>query len=376
MRIAVNTRLLLPGKMEGIGWFAYETLRRITRGNPGHEFLFLFDRPWSDEFVFSDNVTPMQVKPPARHPFLWYTWFEYSLPGVMKRWEADLFLSPDGYISLSSGVPSVAVIHDINFMHRPEFHPFLTREYYRRYFPRFASEAARIVTVSDYSKNDIIKTFGISPGKVDVVYNGAGDAFYPLNGEDKEVVINEITGGCDYFLFIGSFHRRKNITGLLQAYDLFRKINGNDIKLVLAGEKMYGYPEMRRTISQMSFGNDIIFAGYKEPSRLRMLYGAALGLVYVPLFEGFGIPLLEAMNCDTPVIASNRTSVPEVAGDAAHLVDPENARSVAEGMERLATDGNYRQILVERGRKRRKLFSWDRTAQLLWESVEKAMREI
>lgn len=376
MRIAVNTRLMLPGKMEGIGWFTYETLNRITRDNPGHEFLFLFDRPWSDQFVFSGNVTPMEVKPPARHPLLWYTWFEYSLPGVMRRWGADLFLSPDGYVSLSSDTPSVAVIHDINFMHHPEFHPFLTREYYRRFFPRFASKAVRIVTVSDYSRNDIIETFGVSPDKVDVVYNGAGDAFYPLNGEDKGAVINEITGGSDYFLFVGSFHRRKNITGLLRAYELFRKRNDSDIKLVLAGEKMYGYPEMRRTISKMSFGHDIIFAGYKEPSRLRMLYGASLGLVYVPLFEGFGIPLLEAMNCDTPVIASNCTSVPEVAGDAAHMADPENAWSVAEGMERLATDENYRQNLVERGRQRRKMFSWDQTARLLWKSVERAMPEI
>ncbi len=376
MRIAVNTRLLLPGKLEGIGWFAFETLKRITKGNPQHEFIFLFDRPWSDDFVFSDNVTPLEVKPPARHPLLWYTWLEYSLPGVLKQCGAELFLSPDGYISLSSGVPSVAVIHDINFMHRPDFHPFLTRKYYRRYFPRFASAAKRIVTVSDYSRSDIIRTFGVPPGKVDVVYNGAGQDFYPLNGEDKGKVRDEVAGGKDYFLFVGSFHRRKNITGLLRAYDLFRERNRHNIRLVLAGERMYGYPEMQRTISRMAHSNDVLFTGYKDPSQLRQIYGAALGLVYIPLFEGFGIPLIEAMNCDTPVIASNNTSIPEVTGDAAHLVDPESAGSVAEAMEKLATDMNYRNMLVERGRERRKLFSWERTAKLLWESVEKTMQEI
>ncbi len=370
MRIAVNTRLLLPGKLEGIGWFTAETLRRITRAHPEHEFIFLFDRPFSEEFIFSGNIKPLVVSPQSRHPFLWYTWFEYSLPAVLKRAGADLFLSPDGYLSLSANIPSLPVIHDINFMHKPEFHPWLAGKYYRHFFPRFATRAARIATVSEYSKNDICNTFGILPEKTDVVYNGAGNVFTPLSGEEKADVKDKLASGNDYFIFVGSFHERKNIIGLLKAFDSFRIETGQKFKLVLVGEKMNGYNRMERTLSDMRFRSDVIFAGRMGGEDLRKAYGASVALVFIPFFEGFGIPVLEAMNCNTSVIASDRTSIPEVAGDAAHLVDPENNRSVINGMIKVATDEKYRETLIQRGAVRKNLFSWERTADLLWRSIE------
>lgn len=374
MKIAVNTRLLLPGKLEGIGWFAAETLKVITRSHPEHEFLFLFDRPFSDEFIFSDNITPLVVQPKTRHPLLWYTWFEVSLPRVLNSYGANLFFSPDGYLALSSEIPSVAVIHDINFMHKPEFHPWLTGKYYRHFFPRFAARANRIATVSEYSKNDISRTFRIPREKIDVVYNGAGNIYTPLNREERVEVKNEFTAGSDFFLFVGSFHIRKNICGLLKSYESFRnRAAGKDVKLVLAGERMYDYPKMDKVLSIMRFKSDVIFTGRLEPPVLRKLYGAALSLVYIPFFEGFGIPVLEAMNCDTPVIASNRTSLPEITGEAAHLVDPDCIESVTEGMLKILYCDSYRISLIERGRIRRKLFSWERTAGLLWKSIEKAI---
>ena len=375
MRIAVNTRLLLPGKLEGIGWFTAETLQRITRSHPEHEFLFLFDRPFSREFIFSGNITPLVVPPQSRHPLLWYAWFEYSLPRVLKRTGAGLFLSPDGYLSLSADIPSLPVIHDINFMHKPEFHRWLTGKYYRHFFPRFAAKAIRVATVSEYSRNDICHTFGISPEKTDVIYNGAGDVFTPLNGEEKADVKNELTGGSDYFIFVGSFHERKNICGLLRAFDSFRSETGQEVKLLLVGERMNGYNRIETTLSEMRFGSDVIFTGRREADDLRKAYGASIALVFIPFFEGFGIPVLEAMKCDVPVIASNRTSIPEVAGDAAHLVDPENNRSVVDAMIKVAADEEYRKTLIQRGAERKNLFSWERTADLLWKSIEAAISQ-
>ncbi len=373
MKIAVNTRLLLPGKLEGIGWFATETLKRITRGHPEHEFLFLFDRPWSEEFIFSDNITPLLVAPQARHPLLWYAWFEYSIPRILERQGAAFFLSPDGYLSLSANITSLPVIHDINFMHYPEFHPWLTRIYYRHFFPKFAVGAARIATVSEYSKKDICNSFGISPEKIDVVYNGAGDDYKPLSGKEREVVKNELAGGADFFLFAGSFHERKNIGGLLRAFDTFKTGTGSAVKLVLAGERMHGYRAMDRILEKMVSRDDVIFTGRMEPPGLRKLYGAAIALVYIPFFEGFGIPVIEAMYCNTPVIVSDRTSLPEVAGDAAHYVDPGDISSIVDGLTRLAADEKYREELIDKAAGRRKLFSWDRTADLLWRSIEAAI---
>ena len=99
MRIAVNTRLLLKDKLEGIGWFTFETLKRITKNHPEHEFIFLFDRPYDKEFIFSENIIPVVIQPPARHPFLWYLFFEWSIPAALKKYKADIFISPDGWLS-------------------------------------------------------------------------------------------------------------------------------------------------------------------------------------------------------------------------------------------------------------------------------------
>jgi glycosyltransferase involved in cell wall biosynthesis len=370
MNIAVNARLLLKGKLEGIGWFAAETLKRISRSHPEHQFLFLFDRPFSEEFIFSGNITPVVVPPRARHPFLWYKWFEYSVPPVLRKERADIFFSPDGYLSLSSEVPAHAVIHDINFMHHPDFHPWLTGKYYRHFFPGFAARAGRLATVSNYSKTDICRSFGIPDDRIDVVYNGAHQVFSPLPEDEKPAAKLEFAQGHDYFLYVGSFHKRKNICGLLLAFDIFREESGREIKLVLAGERLYRYPRMDRVLAGMRFRKDVMFPGRIEPDSLRRAYGASLALVYIPWYEGFGIPVLEAMNCDTPVIASDRTSLPEVCGDAAHLVDPGDIGSVVEGMMRVASDENHRKTLTARARIRKRQFSWDRTADLLWKSIE------
>ncbi len=119
MQIAVNTRLLLSNRLEGIGWFTFETLKRIVRDHPEHHFFFLFDRKYSPEFIFGPNVTPVVLAPQSRHPLLWYIWFEYAVGKFLRKNNIDLFISPDGYLPLKSSVPSISVIHDINFAHYP-----------------------------------------------------------------------------------------------------------------------------------------------------------------------------------------------------------------------------------------------------------------
>ena len=134
MRIAVNTRLLLKDKLEGIGWFTFETLSRITKNHPEHDFYFLFDRPYSREFISGKNIHPMVIPPKTRHPILWYVWFEFCIPKILKKIKADLFLSPDGFLSLTSNIPSISVIHDINFEHHPEDLKFYHRKILHLFF--------------------------------------------------------------------------------------------------------------------------------------------------------------------------------------------------------------------------------------------------
>ena len=374
MKIAVNTRLLLKNRLEGIGWVAYETLRRMVKDHPEVEFYFIFDREPDPMFIFGDNVKPIVLFPQARHPFLFIWFFEFSVKKALKKLQPDLFFSPDGYLSLRSDVPQVAQFHDLNFEHFPKDMPKIHLWHYKKYFPKFARKAKRIVTVSEFSKQDIVDCYGVDPQKIDVAYNGVNEIFKPLSETEIMEIRGKYSGGLPYFMFVGSLHPRKNLARLFSAFDRFKSYNQNDVKLVIVGEKRWWTEPIQKAYDAMSCKDDVVFVGRLSAEDLHRVTAAALASVYVSYFEGFGIPILEAFKCDTPVITSNVTSMPEVAEDAALLVDPFNEASIAEGMTEML-DENVRESLIEKGRERAKDFSWDRAAEGIWNCLMKAIKD-
>ncbi|MFM7079164.1 MAG: glycosyltransferase family 4 protein [Bacteroidota bacterium] len=371
--IAVNTRLLIPGKLDGIGWFTYHTLQRITRKHPETKFVYFFDRPWSEEFVFGPNVEPVSLFPQARHPLLYYWWFNYSIPAALKRHRADLFLSPDGYLSLRTNIPQLAVMHDLNFEHYPNDLPWLTSKYYRHFFPRFAQKAKRIATVSEFSKNDIIGQYGIDSTKIDVVYNGVNEHYQPLERAVVQSVRDKYTNGKPFFLFVGMLHSRKNISNMLSAFDRFRSSAQSDVKMLIVGHRKWWSDEMETTFQGLAHQNDVVFTGRLPIEELTLVTGAALAMTYVSYFEGFGVPIIEAMRAGVPVITSNLTSMPEVAGGAARLCDPFNVDSIAEAMNEVFKDESMRTKLIQAGLERSRIFNWDTSAEMLWSSICKCV---
>jgi glycosyltransferase involved in cell wall biosynthesis len=371
MKIAVNTRLLLPNKLDGIGWFTYETLKRITTQHPEHDFFFLFDRKHSEEFIFSRNIEPVIVHPQSRHPLLWYLFFEWGVPAALNKLKPDLFLSPDGWLSLRTETKSVTVIHDLNFETYPQFLPFHVRKYYKYFVPRFAHKAERIATVSEFTKSDIVQKYGISPERIDVVYNGANEKFVPLTADEISGTRQIYTAGNPYFIFVGTIHPRKNMTNMFRAYNHFRRNHASNVRLLIIGEKKWWTSDIRKAYEEMRYKEDVIFAGRLGEEELHRVIASALAMIYVSYFEGFGIPILESFYCDVPVITSDATSMPEVAGDAALLTDPFSFESISEAMFRISTDEKLRKSLVEKGRVRRKLFNWQKSADKLWETILK-----
>lgn len=370
MKIVVNTRLLIENKLDGIGWFTFETLKRITQNHPEHQFFFLFDRKFSEKFIFSDNITPIVLNPPARHPFLWLLWFEFSVKRIIKKINADLFLSPDGYLSLLSNIKQIPVIHDINFVHRPQDLPFLTRKYYNYFFPKFAKKAFKIATVSEYSKFDIAGEYNILEDKINVVFNGCNEMYKPIS-DNKEVGIKQrYSNGKNYFIFIGTLHPRKNIAKLFQAFEMFKSETNSDFKLLIVGTKMFLTKDIEDAYNESKFKDDIIFTGRLNSQDLHNVLASAFAMTFVPLFEGFGIPILEAMNCDVPIICSNTTSLPEIAGDAALYVNPFEVSEIKDAMIKIVNDDYLRNSLIEKGRQRKLKFSWDKTAEKLWKTIE------
>jgi len=388
MVIAVNCRLLIKDKLEGIGWFTYETLKRMTRDHPEHRFLFIFDRPYSQEFIFSDNITPVVAGFPTRHPILWLLWFELVIPRILRKYKADIFFSPDGFLSLRTKVKSIPVIHDISFVHRPKDVPWAARIFYNFFFPKYARKAYRICTVSVHSQKDIHRTWDIAKSLIRVVYNGANPAYQPLNQEEIRAVRDKYSGGKPYFLYVGSLHPRKNVGNLLKAYEQFVSKTGSDVRMVVVGEVMWKKDRRPKTEDQRTKNKDrrqktedqsispVIYTGRLQPDELCMVMGGALALTFVPWYEGFGIPVVEAMSAGVPVLTSNITSLPEVGGDTVLYTDPGSVDQIAEGMITLAADEDLRNNLISKGLKRSKSFAWDKTAKKVWLSIDTVITAI
>lgn len=369
MRIAVNTRLLLKGKLEGIGWFAHELLNRMVKLHPEHEFIFFFDRPWHPDFVFAENVKPVVVSPQARHPFLYYIWTEISIVRALKKYKADVYFSPDHLGSLRTKVPTVITIHDLAYLHYPQFIDKLHKWHYARFMPRFAQKACKIITVSEFSKQDIVKQLKVDAQKIDVIYNGANQKYQPLSFEECEAVKKQYTNGEEYFIFTGALHPRKNIINLLKAFVKFKRHQKSPLKIVIVGRMAWQFDEIVQAKNHMPFKEDVIWTGYLEVEELAKLTAAAYAMVYPSLFEGFGIPILEAMTCHVPVIVSETSSMPEVAGEAGLLVDPNSVEDIAHKMSMIYKDEGMRDKMIVAAKKQKELFSWDRSAEQLWKSI-------
>ena len=370
MRVAVNARFLIPDKMEGLGWYTFELVSRLVRLYPDWEFVLLYDRPHAHYLINADNVRHVVVFPPARHPVLWYLWLEWGLPKVLKNIAADVFFSPDGYVSLRSPVRTVLVVHDIAYIHFPQHVPRLVHRYYRFFSPRFFRRADTLVTISGFVKRDLLDHFPLDPQKIHIIYNGCRQGFVPLREKEVAAVRQQYSNGEPYFLYWGALQPRKNIDRLIAAYSVFRSRYPGGARLLIGGRKAWKTEAAQRAWEASPFQSDILFTGYLPEEELYRLVAAAHAVVYVSLFEGFGLPLVEAMHAEVPVLTANTTALPEVAGDAALLVDPTDVEAIAKGMEQLWGDAELCKKLVAAGRLQRELFSWDRAASAIGRLLE------
>ena len=372
MRIAVNTRFLLSDYLEGYGYFIYETFRRITANHPEHEFIFIFDRPFDERLVFGKNVKAVVTGPPARHPLLWKLWYDFRVPSILRKYKADVFVSCDGFCSLTTKVPQCLVLHDLAFLHHPSFIKKSHLLFFKKYTPRFLEKAKTVATVSEFSKKDMLAHYKMEPGKIDVVFSAAKEIFQPAGEEEKAVVKNKYTEGKEYFVYAGAIHPRKNLMNLLKAFSVFKKRQQTNMKLVLTGRLAWKYESFTKSLKTYKYRNDVVMTGYVEEGELVKIIGAACGLVYPSLLEGFGVPVLEAMLCDVPVITSANSSMQEIANDAALYADANSYADIADKMMLLYKDENLRKQLIEKGRHIARQYSCNNTADLLWKSIVKA----
>jgi glycosyltransferase involved in cell wall biosynthesis len=329
MKVLIDDRWFGP---TGIGRYASEIIKR----KPDTFSIDYINRTW-------------KIKNPAS-PWL--------LRSVIDSTQSDLFWSPGFMPPSGSRVPYIVTVHDLTHLH---FGTSLQRFYYNNVIRRFLRKADRILTVSEFSRSELLDWSGISPGKVIVTHNAAGAEFC-VEGVRYDP-------GYPYILYVGNRRIYKNVHRLIEAFGL--GCCNTDVKLALSGPED---PELRILAKRAGISNRLVFFGNIREEELPSVYRGALAFAYVSRYEGFGLPPLEAMACGTPVLTSNVTSLPEVVGKAAILVDPLNVEEIADGLRRLVEDDSLRERLIQSGLQRARDFNWDSSAEKTWKILYEAAK--
>jgi len=350
--------------MEGVGHHTYELLNRLINHHPEIEWHLINDGKKNQIQFPQNNIVLHKLLPPTRHPLLWYYWYEWALPRLLDRIKPDAIWYPDGIMSLKANVPSLLTIHDLAYLHFPEGTLGSHRRFLTSHMPQQLEKANHIACVSGFTLQDVKASFRIPDSKLSIVPNAADEKFQMLSVANQEKFRKKYTSGAPYFLYLGSIHPRKNIIRLIQAYDLYRSKNKNGPKLVLAGRMAWKSDSIHKELQITKSRNDIIHLSEIDDI-IHPLVASAHGLVYISLWEGFGMPVLEAMQSGVPVITSKDSAMEEVAGKAAIYVDPYNIESIEQGMQNATLPNNDHQSRIQDGIRKAKDFNWDLSAKQL-----------
>lgn len=374
MRIGIEAQRLLRPHKHGMDIVALETIRALA-GNTDHEFV-VFVKPDTDRdgLPQAPNLEFVQL-PGGPYPI----WEQYALPKAVKQYGVDLLHCTANTAPLRCPVPLVVTLHDIIFL---ENQPLRAGSWYQRFgnqyrrwnVPRMVDHCQQIITVSDFERTRIINHLRLDPSRVVAIWNAVSKQFRIIDeAEQLDRVQQTYKLPPDFIFFLGNTDPKKNVKGVLQALLLLKQRGQLTLPVVISNLPAASLTALLTEINGQALLNDIVLCGYIPNPVLPLLYNAATVFLCPSLRESFGLPILEAMACGTPVLTATTSSMPEVAGDAALLVNPESVEDMAEGIHKLIRQPGLRQELRQKGLERAALFSWEATAQKLLDVYSQAL---
>lgn len=356
MRVAIDARKLHDF---GIGTYIRNLLRHLARLDGETEYVLLCqsrDRALGPTLggnfrVEVDSSPPYSIRE------------QFSIPWSLLRMRPALFHEPHYVLPPLTRCPSVVTVHDCIHLRFPQYLPNRAASTYARtQMSSAVRRSDRVLTVSEASKRDILSFFDVPPEKVTVIYNAIDERFASPPPDDEIHRVAERYQLHDTFaLYVGNVKPHKNVERLIDALHVLRARGMDHLSLVVIGDELSKYASLRRAVHRYNLHKFVRFLGYLPDETLAIVYRLASVFVFPSLYEGFGLPPLEAMACGTPVVTSNVSSLPEVVGDAALLVDPSDAACIADAVQRVLTEPDLRASLRERGLARAREFSWDRS---------------
>jgi glycosyltransferase involved in cell wall biosynthesis len=356
VRVAIDARKLHD---YGIGTYVRNLLWELARQDDDAEYVLLCP-PADVEFL---RTLGPRFHPVAESAGNYSLKEQFSIPRTLARERVDLFHAPHYVVSPFTTRPYVVTIHDCIHLRFPQYLPNRAALHYARAMMTMsAKRSRRILTVSQASKDDILHYLNVPSEKVEVIYNALDErlAIVPT-AEEVDRVRQRFLLTAPFILYAGNIKPHKNVDRLIEAFSIMRKSGVEDVKLLIIGDELSKYPSLRRLVHRHQLHQHVRFLGFVPDATLAVLYRLAALFVFPSLYEGFGLPPLEAMASGTPVVTSNVSSLPEVVGDAALLIDPMDPAAIAQAMARVLNEPGLRAELVQRGFDRVKQFSWERS---------------
>ena len=360
MKIGIDARAAKWYRGTGIGTYTYQLINSINMIDRENKYTLFLPEGSASDIDFKDNFKIKKICADSRNNF----WNEVNIPNILSDLDMDLYHVPQNGIGLPSNktCPFIITLHDVI----PYKMPHTVGKEYLKIFtkdiPKIIKSTDGIITVSNFSKDDIVKTFNFPRDKIHVTYLAAEDIYSPKDiNESKSIAASYGIEG-DYILYVGGFSPRKNIIGLIEAFSLFLKKSKRKLFLVIAGKLGISYEDYKKRADELGISSSVIFPGFIKLTDMPYLYTAASLFAYLSFYEGFGLPPIEAMACGTPVLASNVTSLPEIIGDSALLVNPLDINKIEEAMEKLFDDKLLRKELISIGLNKSKFLKWENTA--------------
>ena len=380
MRILLDASGIV-NKTTGVGQYSLQLLKAIAELDEQNEYTVLLQRNLHEDHRVFDlrnrpNFTLKKVNIPAigHKKQILFPWVLKSL-----RTQYDLLHSLNSELPLFHNLKSVVTIHDLKYLRYPRFlkGAFRLKGSYLKYIiQKGADKADKIIAVSRSTKSDIVTLLGIEEDKIEVIYEASNLGLYSVkNSTDKCPIIERYSIRRPYFLYIGEKRPHKNLEGLIEAFAIFKsRYDKWGSHLVIVGKEYSQYKGPLVQAKEHGLLESIIFTGFVPDEHLEAIYSEAEVFLLVSFYEGFGIPILEAMECGTPVITSNISSMPEVAGDAAILVNPHDPEEIAKAMFAIMDSSSLRDELIQKGYERVQMFSWDKTARQTLEVYEEVYK--
>ena len=377
MKIAIDVRTVTPVR-SGVGNYVLHLLRGLYSVAPEEDF-FLVGQPANlkviGENASSDLLHQTGISHES-HP-VGDLWEHFYLPKVLKENRVDVMHGPATLVPLlPAGYATVVTIHDLVAFLFPETIPRKYALYMRWLITRVVKRADRIISVSENTKQDLIQVLGVRPNKITVVHEAAQPGFSPVEDRDLLDKVARRYGIDGPFVYhVGNIEPRKNLVRLIRAFLLMRSRTKRKVKLVITGQKGWLTGRLFKALDGKDLHEDVVFTGYVPHQDLPLLMNAAEAFVFPSLYEGFGLPALEAMRCGTPVVTSNISSLPEIVGKAAVLVDPYDEKSIAAGLQSVVEDQDLRRELSHKGLAQAELFSWEKAAEETLDVYRRAYEE-